>query len=198
AVRAGGRVGRPAGLRRRLPLGAPRLPVERRGPDGEVPGHRQADRLLLADQRYGWLHGARRLLRSARADELFGRGRELRQTARAAPMRAFRYVRSGAALIGLAACKDTLLVDNQNQADRNRALGTFTDLEAFLGSGYATAHNAVLAGSNDDLQTQMLVMGLENISGLANFAMGPRGAVPRVQIDNQPNGTGDPGNLRDF
>jgi len=113
-------------------------------------------------------------------------------------MRAFRYVLSGAALIVLAACKDTLLVDNQNQADRNRALGTFTDLEAFLGSGYATAHNAVLAGSNDDLQTQMLVMGLENISGLANFAMGPRGAVPRVQIDNQPNGTGDPGNLRDF
>ena len=113
-------------------------------------------------------------------------------------MRAFRYVLSGAALIVLAACKDTLLVDNQNQADRNRALGTFTDLEAFLGSGYATAHNAVLAGSNDDLQTQMLVMGLENISGLANFAMGPRGAVPRVQIDNQPNGTGDAGNLRDF
>ena len=33
-------------------------------------------------------------------------------------------------------------MDNQNQADRNRALGTFTDLEAFLGSGYATAHNA--------------------------------------------------------
>ena len=113
-------------------------------------------------------------------------------------MRAFRYVLSGAALIVLAACKDTLIVDNQNQADRNRALGTFTDLEAFLGSGYATAHSAVLAGSNDDLQTQMLVMGLENISGLANFAMGPRGAVPRVQIDNQPNGTGDAGNLRDF
>ena len=112
-------------------------------------------------------------------------------------MRTFRYVLSGAALIVLAACKDTLLVDNQNQADRNRALGTFTDLEAFLGSGYATAHNAVL-GANDALQTQMLVMGLENISGLANFAMGPRGAVPRVQIDNQPNGTGDAGNLRDF
>ncbi len=113
-------------------------------------------------------------------------------------MRTFRYVLSGAALIVLAACKDTLLVNNQNQADRNRALGTFTDLESFLGAGYASAHTATLGTSNDDLQTQMLVMGLENVSGLANFAMGPRGAVPRVQIDNQPNGTGDAGNLRDF
>jgi hypothetical protein len=55
-----------------------------------------------------------------------------------------------------------------------------------------------LGVSNDDIQTQMIVMGLENVSGLANFAMGPRGAVPRVLIDNQPNGTGDVGNLRDF
>ena len=113
-------------------------------------------------------------------------------------MRTFRYVLAGAALIVLAACKDTLVVDNQNQADRNRALGTFSDLEAFLGAGYASAHSAVLGQQNDDLQTQLLVMGFENVSGLANFAMGPRGAVPRVQIDNQPNGTGDAGNLFDF
>jgi len=113
-------------------------------------------------------------------------------------MRLFRYVLSGAALVMLAACKDTLVVTNQNAADRDRALATFSDLEAFIGSGYATAHNATLAGSNDDLQTQLLVMGLENVSGLANFAMGPRSAVPRGSIDNQPNGTGDAGNLRDF
>jgi hypothetical protein len=113
-------------------------------------------------------------------------------------MRTFRYVLAGAALIVFAACKDTLLVDNPNQADRNRALGTFADLESFLGAGYASAHSAVLGGQNDDLQTQLLVMGFENVSGLANFAMGPRGAVPRVQIDNQPNGTGDAGNLWDF
>jgi hypothetical protein len=113
-------------------------------------------------------------------------------------MRLFRYVLSGAGLLMLAACKDALVVTNQNAADRDRALATFADLESFIGSGYATAHNATLAGSNDDLNTQLLVMGLENVSGLANFAMGPRSAVPRGSIDNQPNGTGDAGNLRDF
>ncbi len=113
-------------------------------------------------------------------------------------MRLFRYVLCGAALVILAACRDTLVQDNPNAADRNRVLGSINDLESFIGSGYATAHDGTLGGSNDDLQTQMQTMGLENISGLANFAMGPRGAVPRGPIDNQLNGTGDPGNTRDF
>jgi len=98
----------------------------------------------------------------------------------------------------LAACRDTLVQENPNAADRNRVLGSINDLESFIGSGYATAHDGTLGGSNDDLQTQMQTMGLENVSGLANFAMGPRGAVPRGPIDNQLNGTGDAGNTRDF
>src|SRR6267143_45157 len=113
-------------------------------------------------------------------------------------MRLFRYVLCGAALVILAACRDTLVQDNPNAADRNRVLGSINDLESFIGSGYATAHDGTLGGSNDDLQTQMQTMGLENVSGLANFAMGPRGAVPRGPIDNQLNGTGDAGNTRDF
>jgi hypothetical protein len=114
-------------------------------------------------------------------------------------MRTFRSVLCGAVLLAVLACKDTLLVPNSNNADRDRALGTAADLETFIGlAAYNTAHNATLAGSNDDLQTQLQVMGLENFSGLANFAMGPRGNVPRGLIDNQPNGTGDAGNLRDF
>ncbi|HMA39694.1 MAG TPA: hypothetical protein VKP10_06425 [Gemmatimonadales bacterium] len=113
-------------------------------------------------------------------------------------MRLFRLALCGAAALSFAACQDTLVEQNTNAADRDRALATFADLEAFLGSGYTTAHNGTLAGSNDDLQTQLQVMGLENVSGLANFAMGPRGNVPRGPIDNQPGGTGDPGNTRDF
>ena len=113
-------------------------------------------------------------------------------------MRLFRLALCGAAALSFAACQDTLVEQNTNAADRDRALATFADLEAFLGSGYNTAHNGTLAGSNDDLQTQLQVMGFENVSGLANFAMGPRGNVPRGTIDNQPGGTGDPGNTRDF
>jgi hypothetical protein len=41
-------------------------------------------------------------------------------------------------------------------------------------------------------------MGMENTSALANFAMGPRGAIPRTPIENTRNSTGDAGNYRDF
>src|SRR6266699_2486899 len=41
-------------------------------------------------------------------------------------------------------------------------------------------------------------MGMENTSALANFAMGPRGAIPRTPIENTRNSTGDVGNFRDF
>ncbi|HSD30372.1 MAG TPA: hypothetical protein VLB49_00570 [Gemmatimonadales bacterium] len=113
-------------------------------------------------------------------------------------MRLLRLALCGVVALSFAACQDTLVEQNTNAADRDRALATFADLEAFLGSGYTTAHNGTLAGSNDDLQTQLQVMGFENVSGLANFAMGPRGSVPRGTIDNQPGGTGDNGNTRDF
>src|SRR5258705_9273389 len=41
-------------------------------------------------------------------------------------------------------------------------------------------------------------MGMENTSALANFAMGPRGAIPRTPIENTRNSTGSPGNYLDF
>jgi hypothetical protein len=103
-----------------------------------------------------------------------------------------------ALLAGLVACSQPLTVDNTNNPDIGRSLATPADLENFIGTTYVTAHQGTLGGSNDALQTQMIVMGLENVSGLANFAMGPRGAVPRGPIDNVPNGSGDAGNLRDF
>src|SRR5512144_2446551 len=111
-------------------------------------------------------------------------------------MRLFRLALCGAAALSFAACQDTLVEQNTNAADRDRALATFADLEAFLGSGYTTAHNGTLAGSNDDLQTHLQVMGFENVSGLANFAMGPRGNGPRGISDNQPGGSGAAGNTR--
>jgi hypothetical protein len=93
---------------------------------------------------------------------------------------------------------DTLVVEDPNDPDRDRALGRPADVEAFISNTYAQIQNATLGGSNDDLQTQLQVMGMENTSALANFAMGPRGAIPRTPIENTRNSTGDVGNFRDF
>src|SRR6058998_209313 len=113
-------------------------------------------------------------------------------------MSKLRYIAAGVLALGFMACKDTLLVQDLTDPDRDRALGRPADVETFIGSTYAQVQNATLGGSNDDLQTQLQVMGMENTSALANFAMGPRGAIPRTPIENTRNSTGSGGNYRDF
>src|SRR5947208_8541988 len=113
-------------------------------------------------------------------------------------MSKLRYIVVGVLALSFIACKDTLVVEDQTDPDRDRALGRPADVEAFIGSTYAQIQNATLGGSNDDLQTQLQVMGMENTSALANFAMGPRGAIPRTPIENTRNSTGDVGHFRDF
>ena len=112
-------------------------------------------------------------------------------------MRNFRLALCGGLALGLVACSD-LGVNDVTDPDRNRVLGTPADVESFIGATYAQIQNATLGGSNDDIQTQLQVMGMENVSGLANFAMGPRGAIPRNPIDNSRGGQGNAGNVRDF
>src|SRR6266545_1782538 len=109
-----------------------------------------------------------------------------------------RFVAASVLALAFLACKDTLVVGNMTDPDRDRALSKPADVEAFIGSTYAQVQNATLGGSNDDLQTQLQVMGMENTSALANFAMGPRGAIPRTPIENTRNSTGSGGNYRDF
>ncbi len=113
-------------------------------------------------------------------------------------MSTFRSVACIFVLAGLAACADTLVVEDPNDPDRDRALSRPSDIEAFISNTYAQVQNATLGGSNDDLQTQLQVMGMENTSALANFAMGPRGSIPRTPIENTRNSTGSGGNYRDF
>jgi hypothetical protein len=113
-------------------------------------------------------------------------------------MSKLRFITASVLALGFMACKDTLVVENVTDPDRDRALSKPADVEAFIGSTYAQIQNATLGGSNDDLQTQMQVMGMENTSALANFAMGPRGAIPRTPIENTRNSTGSGGNYRDF
>ncbi|HYU10379.1 MAG TPA: hypothetical protein VEK77_13470 [Gemmatimonadales bacterium] len=99
---------------------------------------------------------------------------------------------------GVGACSDPLTVANQNDPDRTRTFSNPLDLQVFVSGLYAVAHNATIGGSNDGLQTQMYVMSMENTSGLANFAMGPRGTIPRNPITNQRGAQGNLGNLHDF
>src|SRR5712671_749452 len=113
-------------------------------------------------------------------------------------MSKLRCIAASVLALGLMGCKDTLLVQDLTDPDRDRALGRPADVEAFIASTYAQVQNATLGGSNDDLQTQLQVMGMENTSALANFAMGPRGSIPRTPIENTRNSTGDVGNFRDF
>ncbi len=128
------------------------------------------------------------------------------------PMRVPRYALFGALALGLGACTDPLAVNNSNNPDRKRVFGAASDLESFVGSTYAIAHAGTLGaasvlsgGSNDGLQPQLLTMGMESVSGLANFAMGPRSSIctsggcsGRTAIDNGINSQGNIGNLRDF
>jgi hypothetical protein len=109
-----------------------------------------------------------------------------------------RYLISGILVLTLAACANPLDVSNLNDPDRNRTFNNPQDLTVFIAGLYAVAHGATLGAQNDGLQTQMAVMSMENVSGLANFAMGPRGAIPRNPITNQRGSQGNVGNYNDW
>jgi hypothetical protein len=53
-------------------------------------------------------------------------------------------------------------------------------------------------GGNDNINNQMSSMAMENGSALANFAMGPRSALPRSPISNARQNSVSTGNLREF
>src|SRR5438094_593991 len=103
-------------------------------------------------------------------------------------MRAFRYALFGVLALTVAGCNQPLTVDNTNNPDRDKALASVTDLENFLSTTYAVMHSGTLGGGGGSfgLQPQLLTQGMENVSGLANFAMGPVSAIPRNQLSNFP------------
>src|SRR6266540_2081713 len=109
-----------------------------------------------------------------------------------------RYLLSGILVLTLAACSNPLDVSNLNDPDRTRTFNNPQDLTVFIAGLYAVAHQATIGGQNDALQPQMAVMSMENVSGLANFAMGPRGALPRNPITNQRGSQGSVGNYEDW
>lgn len=110
-------------------------------------------------------------------------------------MRLFRHAVCGTLAL-LAACADPLEVPNLNDPDRDRVLSTPADVEQIIGNSYAAMHDQIL----DDiaLSAQMLSMGMENHSILANFEMGPRGLVPRAPISNQRGNPGQGEHINDW
>jgi hypothetical protein len=101
-------------------------------------------------------------------------------------------------VIAVAACENPLAVPNLNTPDRERVFSNPKDLGVFISGLFAIWHQSTIGGSNDGLQTQMAVMSMENTSALANFAMGPRGGIPRTPIDNVRGGQGNAGNYHDW
>lgn len=102
------------------------------------------------------------------------------------------------ALLGACNSEDALDVVNRNNPDAERALGRPAELEALIGSSYNVVHKGTLGQTNDALQPQMQVMGLENSSALANFGMGARFAIPREAITNSRGNNTATGNFFDF
>jgi len=115
-------------------------------------------------------------------------------------MRIFRYALFGALALTAVGCNQPLVVDNSNNPDRDKALASVTDLENFLSTTYAVMHSGTLGGGGGSfgLQPQLLTQGMEDVSGLANFAMGPVSAIPRNQLSNFPGAQGTLEAYRDF
>jgi hypothetical protein len=87
-------------------------------------------------------------------------------------------------LAGVVACSDPLGVQNRSTPDTRRVYARPSDAEALVADQFNKIHSGTL-GTNATIHPQMLVMGLESYSALANFCMGPRGAWPRDPINNQ-------------
>lgn len=98
----------------------------------------------------------------------------------------------------LSACREEpLAVDNLNQPDVERALGTARLTETAISKLFQQMFNGQYA-SSDDIWTQTLVMAFESSSQLGNFGMGTRSSIPRPLIDNSIGNREAAGNFRDY
>ena len=98
-------------------------------------------------------------------------------------MRFLRLMTALGVVGALAACNDTLAVENLNNADRDRILRTPGDVEALGGTGLQQVINAT-TGDIARVHTAFLTMAFENASALNNNGLGPRSNMPRGSIGN--------------
>lgn len=84
---------------------------------------------------------------------------------------------------GIVACNNDLALTNPNNPDVPRVLARPVDVETSIANSYARMQQAAF-GFNTSITPALLTMSFENASGLNNFAMGPRGGIPRQTIAN--------------
>ena len=96
-------------------------------------------------------------------------------------MRQAYKVASAVLVLGLAACKDALVVENLSDPDIERVFSTPQAVQQTIGSNFQACHNAV---SNTNVAPQLAMLGLETYSQLNNFNMGARSSIPRSAITN--------------
>lgn len=99
--------------------------------------------------------------------------------------------------VGACSPDDQISVPNNNTPDAIRALARPADVENLIAGSFATWYGAAF-GANDNVDNQMKSMAMENGSALANFAMGPRSAIPRSAVTNSRQNAVSAGNLREF
>jgi hypothetical protein len=80
-------------------------------------------------------------------------------------------------------CRSDLGVPNNNNPDIGEALARPGDVESFILNSYGQMQQAAF-GVNGSIMPSLLTMSFENASGLANWGMGPRSAMPRAAIAN--------------
>ena len=91
-------------------------------------------------------------------------------------MRFKQFVAVASLVGGLAACKDMVAVDNENNPDRTRTLNRPSDVEAVGSSQFQQVISATI-GSINRVNTGMSSASFENASALANNGLGPRSAA---------------------
>jgi hypothetical protein len=97
-------------------------------------------------------------------------------------MRLIRYLMGATLAVGLAGCSDILDVDNENNPDRGRVLGTPSDVQSLASAQFQSINNATLGG-NARTHIGMLAMAFETGALLGNNGL-VRGNLPRLGIDN--------------
>lgn len=86
-----------------------------------------------------------------------------------------------AAALLVAGCGQNFAVEDLTDPDIARVFATGASIEATIGAGFQTVHNAM---SNTDDQPGVEAFGLESYSSLNNFNLGTRSAIPRLPINN--------------
>jgi hypothetical protein len=96
-----------------------------------------------------------------------------------------RFVRYSAlaALVGLAACEDALVVDNPNQGDTDKVISTPADAEALIGTYYKRWFSGVYGGG---MEGRMNVWTFLNFSSLANNCQNTSYPFGNSNITNSP------------